>query len=70
MLCDRFRIYAVGKKLLKAGRSFYVNSRAYVRVGVYVGVRFMVDGGTVYGECGFATCIGDVSYLMCMWMVW
>ena len=39
------RVYVVGAKLLKEVQSFYVNSTAYVRVGMNVSELFWVNIG-------------------------
>ena len=43
------RVYGVGGKLLKTVQSFYVNSRAYVRVGNDVSEWFPVKVGLRHG---------------------
>ena len=43
------RVYGVGGKLLKAVKSFYVDSRACVRVGNYVSEWFLVNVGLRLG---------------------
>ena len=58
------RVYGVGGKLLKAVQSFYVDSRAYVRVGNDVSEWFPVNVGLRQG------CVNLQGCLMYIWMVW
>ena len=44
------RVYGVGRKLLKAGQRFYVDSREYVRVGVSMSKWFLVNIGLRQGS--------------------
>ena len=48
-MADAIRVYGVGGKLLKAVKSFYVDSRACVRVGNDVREWFPVNVGLRQG---------------------
>ena len=58
-------VYGVGGKLLKAVQSFYVDSRACVRVGNDVSERFLVNVGLRQG-CVMSPWLFNVY----IWMVW
>ena len=53
------RVYGVGGKLLKAVQSFYVDSRACVRVGMDVSEWFPVNIGLRQG-CVMSPCLFNV----------
>ena len=58
------RVYGVGGKLLKAVQSFYIDSRAFVRVGNDVSQWFLVN-------IGLRQCCVMSPWLFngCIWMV-
>ena len=53
------RVYGVGGKLLKAVQSFYVDSRAIVRVGLDVSKWFPVNVG-LRQRCAMSPCLFNV----------
>ena len=61
LLCNigMLRVYGVGRKLLKAVQSFYVDSRACVQVGNDVSEWFPVNVGLRQG-CVMSPCLLNV----------
>ena len=47
------RVYGVGGKLLKAVQTYYVDSRAYARIGMDVSEWLPVNGGLRQGRVMF-----------------
>ena len=64
-LWQMLRVYGVGRKLLKAVQSFYVDSRACVRVGNDVSEWFPVNV-RLRQDCAMSPWLFNIY----IWMVW